>query len=280
MTTLIQATDLHLVAAGRLPTGIDPAAALSAALAAVEASGVEPAALLLTGDLTDAGEPQAYRRLRELGVASRLGAPVLYAAGNHDDRAALREHLLDLPPSRDPYDHRTWLGGLRVIVLDSTVPGSAHGALADEQLDRLADELATPAPEGTVLAMHHPPLPSPSRLATAIELAARDRLAAVVAGSDVRVVLAGHTHVPSAGALAGVPVWVGGSTASTWYGLARRGEASVAAPSVSRVDLFPGGGVLTSTVPIGEPDLGSLDPRRVDELVAEAAARAAGQARP
>jgi len=196
---------------------------------------------------------------------------VLCAAGNHDDRAALREHLLGEPPSDAPLDHVTHLDGLRVVVVDSTVPGRAHGELPDERLAWLAAQLADPAPDGTVLALHHPPLPSPSRLGTAIRLRDRERLGDVLAGTDVRVVLAGHTHLPSAGTIAGIPVWVGGSPFTTWYGLQPHGEGAVRAPSVSRVDLFDDGGLLVSSVPVGAPHLGALDPARIDELVAQAA---------
>lgn len=272
MTTLIQITDLHLVAQGPLPTGVDPAASLHAALDAVDRAGVVPAALLLTGDLAEDGAPATYRRLHEM----LAGRPFVCAAGNHDDRAALREHLLGLAPSDEPLDHVTRLGGLRVIVLDSTVPGAAHGVLVPQQLARLAAELATPAPDGTVLVLHHPPLPSPSRLATSIQLQDRNGLGEVIAGTDVRIVLAGHTHVPSAGTLAGVPVWVGGSTSSTWYGLAPTGESGVRVPFVSRIDLFDDGSVLASAVPLGAPGLGEIDPARIDELVAAADRRQRG----
>lgn len=274
MTTLVQITDVHLVAGETLRGGVDPAASLVTALDEIAGAGIALAAVLFTGDLVDAGDAASYRRLRAIlaPFAERVGVPLLFVAGNHDDRAALREHLLGHEPSAEPFDHVTHLDGLRVIVLDSTVPGASHGVLRPDQLTWLSAELAVPAPDGTVLALHHPPLPSPSRLATAIELRDRAALAAVIAGSDVRVVLAGHTHVVSAGSLAGVPVWVGGSTASTWYGLTPDGESAVRAPSITRVDLI-GGELLVSMVPVGAPSLGRIDAARIDELVAAAAAR-------
>jgi len=252
--TLVQLTDLHVVADGEeLPSGVDTAAVLDTALRAVEEAAIGPAALVLTGDLTEHGRPAQYRRLRAIvePAAARIGAPVVYAAGNHDDRAALREHLLDEPPSDEPLDRVVRLAGVRIIVLDSTVPGHGHGELRPEQLERLRAELADPAPDGTVLALHHPPLPSAVPLAASIPLLRRDDLAAAVAGTDVRLVLAGHTHVVSAGTLGGVPVWTGGPVHTTLDpfapGASLRGLAT---PSVSRIDLFPDG-LLTTSVPIG-----------------------------
>ena len=271
-TTIVQITDPHVVPEGsRLRRGVDPVPALVAALDAVAAAGDPIAAVLFTGDLVDGRDPASYRRLRGLvePVLDRLGAPALFAAGNHDDRAALREHLLGLPPSTTPLDHVTRLGGLRVIVLDSTVPGHAHGELRPAQLAWLADELATPAPEGTVMALHHPPLPSPSRLIRGIGLRDRAGLGEVLAGSDVRVILCGHTHVTSAGTLAGIPVWVGASTATTWYGLTPAGgESTVLAPAVSRIDLFSDGELLVSTVPVAAPVIATASNAEIDAAVA------------
>ena len=271
-TTIVQITDLHVVPEGTLlPGDLDPVPPLVAVLDALLTAGDRIAAVLFTGDLVDRGDPASYRRLRGIvePVIERLGVPALFAAGNHDDRSALREHLLGVAPSTEPLDHVTRIGGVRVIVLDSTVPGHAHGELTDDQLDWLADELATAAPDGTVLALHHPPLPSPSRLLQGIELRDRAGLGDVLAGSDVRVVLCGHTHVTSAGTLAGIPVWVGASTATTWYGLTPSGgESMVAAPSVSRLDLFPDGELLASTVPVGAPLIGTMTNAQIDATVA------------
>jgi 3',5'-cyclic AMP phosphodiesterase CpdA len=254
-TTLVQITDVHLVPEGAvLASGLDPAPPLAAALDAVTALGADVAALLLTGDLAEGGDAASYVRLRRM--LDPLEVPVLCAAGNHDDRGALREHLLGEPPSAAPLDHVSRIGGLRVVVLDSTVPGRAGGEITPDQLAWLAAELAVPAPEGTVLALHHPPLPTPSRLLQDIGLRDPAALGAAIAGSDVRVVLCGHTHVASAGTLAGVPVWVGGSTSSTWYGLTPGGRESVVrAPALSRIDLWPDG-LLASTVPVGAAPVG------------------------
>ncbi len=153
-----------------------------------------------------------------------------------------------------------------MLVLDSSVPGAPHGELSAAQLDRLAAELAEPAPDGTVLALHHPPLPNPSPLATRIALREPGALAAVLAGTDVRLVLAGHTHLVSAGALAGIPVWTGGSTAYAYDPLPPgRGERLLRAPALSRIDLFADS-LIVAAVPVGAPTVLAVDAVRADEL--------------
>ncbi len=148
-------------------------------------------------------------------VAERLGAPVIWVAGNHDERPALRRDLLDLPPSEDPVTGVWDLGGLRMVALDTTVPGWHHGDLDEAQLTWLRDVLATPAPLGTILAMHHPPLPSHIPLFDILELRDQGRLAAVLTGSDVRAILAGHLHYSTSGTFAGIPVSVAAATCYT-----------------------------------------------------------------
>src|SRR4029453_16265072 len=98
---------------------------------------------------------------------------------------------------------------LRILALDTTVPEYHHGDLLPEQLDWLREQLATPAEHGTVLAMHHPPIPVPTmEPAAIIELLDQDRLAAVIEGTDVRQILGGHFHYSSHSTFAGIPVSV------------------------------------------------------------------------
>lgn len=217
--TLLHVTDLHVVAEGEPQhSGPGPLRALRTVLAAVESSPLRPAAIVLSGDLADAGEPGAYARLREalLPAAERLGAAVVVCAGNHDDRAALRSAGLGPtgPGAGDaPIDHVVWLTDLRVLVLDSSVPGLVRGELAEEQLAWAAEELARPAPAGTVLVIHHAPMPSPIGL-DGLRLDRPERLAALIRGTDVRMMLCGHSHHGSAGTIAGVPVWMGPALAA------------------------------------------------------------------
>ena len=135
--------------------------------------------------------------------------------GNHDDRAAFRSELLGGIRNDDPVDQVLWLNGLRLITLDTSVPGHHHGELDDAQLAWLADELARPALDGTILAMHHPPIPSVLDLAVSVELRDQSRLAEVLVGSDVRAILAGHLHYSSTATFAGIPVSVASASCYT-----------------------------------------------------------------
>jgi 3',5'-cyclic AMP phosphodiesterase CpdA len=214
---LLHVSDTHFVGNGLLYGSVDVEAHLNQLLAQFENSYARPEAIVVTGDLADTGDPAAYRRLRGIvePIALRLGARVIWVMGNHDSRAAVRVCLLDEEPSVDPIDQVHWLGGLRLISLDTSVPGRHHGELSQQQLAWLAAELATPAPHGTVLALHHPPVPSVLDLAILVELQDQHQLAAVIAGSDVRSILAGHLHYSTTATFAGVSVSVAAASCYT-----------------------------------------------------------------
>ncbi|UUE22088.1 phosphodiesterase [Microbacterium sp. J1-1] len=215
---LIHVSDPHFLAGGASLGGrYDVEANFARTLEAIGAVHSHPTAIVVTGDLADLGEPDAYRRLRASvePVAEELGAPIVWVAGNHDERPALRAGLLDLEPTEEPVTGVWDLGGLRLVALDTSVPGWHHGDLDAGQLSWLADQLAQPAPHGTLLAMHHPPLPSHLPLFDILELRHQDELADVIRGSDVRGILAGHLHYSSHGMFAGVPVSVASATCYT-----------------------------------------------------------------
>ena len=87
--------------------------------------------------------------------------------------------------------------------------------MSGDQLDWLAEELATPAPHGTILALHHPPVPSVLDLAVLVELREQDEFAEVLRGSDVRSIIAGHLHYSTTATFAGIPVSVASATCYT-----------------------------------------------------------------
>lgn len=215
--TLVHISDTHLLAANRpLGGAYDTHANLRAMLDRIEKIPAADA-LVITGDLTDLGEAEAYVDLKRMvePVADRMGVDVIWVAGNHDERPAMRSHLLGEDASQKAICRAFDLDGLRLIALDSTVPGWHHGRIDDEQLAWLRDELERPAPLGTILALHHPPLPSHVPMFDILELRGQDRLADVLAGSDVRAVLAGHLHYSMHGTFAGIPVSVAAATCYT-----------------------------------------------------------------
>lgn len=206
--TLLHLTDLHFLPneSDRLHNVVDTMQTLRDSIDHAIGQGVNFSAVLVTGDLANYGEIASYQRLRATfrELEDRLQAPVLVAMGNHDRRETLREGLLGEAPSADPYHYTTWIDGLRIVVLDSSIPELPHGELDEAQLAWLRTELATPAPEGTIVAVHHPPVPGPVPVINVLMLRNAEALADAIRGTDVLGVLAGHVHHPTVAPFAGV----------------------------------------------------------------------------
>jgi 3',5'-cyclic AMP phosphodiesterase CpdA len=253
---LLHVSDTHLLAgAGRLYDRVNSERYLRDLFAELESSRGRPEAIIFTGDLADKGEPDAYDRLRAIvePAAARLGAQVIWVMGNHDDRASFRERLLGEVPTMNAVDRVYDVHGLRVITIDTSVPGHHHGEVTPSQLDWLAEELSVPSAQGSILAMHHPPLPSVLDLAVAVELRDQAGLREVLEGSDVRSILAGHLHYSSTGTFAGIPVSVASAVCYTQdlnvpVGGTRGRDGAQAFNLVHVYD----DGVLHSVVPLGE----------------------------
>lgn len=231
---VVHISDTHLLESAKLYGSVDSDGYLVSLMERLVASDLSIDALVFTGDLADRAEAGAYRRLRDIiePYAHRLEAAVVWVMGNHDEREPFSEILCDEEPSSAPQDRVFHLGGLRLIALDSSVPGFHHGELSPDQLQWLAEVLATPAPHGTILALHHPPIPTPIALMGMIELQDQQALAAVVEGTDVRAVLAGHLHYSTFSTFAGVPI-------------------SVAAASCYNIDLIADSSKILSAVSAG-----------------------------
>lgn len=216
--TIAHISDTHLLAGARpLYGALSAEATLTRALEQLERSHQPIEAMVFTGDLADLGETDAYQRLRGIvePFAERMSAQLIWVMGNHDEREPFAEHMLGQAPSDAPQDAVYDLNGLRVVALDSTVRGYHHGELEPSQLEWLRDVLATPAPHGTLLALHHPPLPSPVELMAILELQDQPALAEVLRGTDVISILAGHLHYSTHSTFAGIPVAVAAATCYT-----------------------------------------------------------------
>jgi 3',5'-cyclic AMP phosphodiesterase CpdA len=215
-----------------------------------------PAAVLVSGDLTEHGSPHEYERVREL--LSDLAVPVHVLSGNHDNRESLRASF-PLPGgdgAGEDYRYSTRCGPLRLVAVDTTDPGHVEGRLGAERLAWLDARLAEEPEAPTVVAMHHPPLLLGIPAWDAIGLPDADRaaLGEIIAGhSQVRRVLAGHVHRAALGSVGGCPVF---TCPSTWIqgrlDFAHPDELSVVAePPGFGVHVAVAGELTTHVQPVG-----------------------------
>ena len=208
-TILVQITDTHLGPPGELPYGVDTPAQLARVLADVAAMDPAPAAVLLTGDLSDTGCVASYQLLRSLLEAhlAPSGVPVLAVVGNHDHRGTFRQAYLGDAVGDDAAPHHFVhdLDAVRIVMCDSYAAGRVTGELGSEQLAWLDTVLSETDGSGrpVVVALHHPSVPRGVPKADDYLLEDRDAFGEVIARHEVAVVLAGHSHVPASARFAG-----------------------------------------------------------------------------
>jgi 3',5'-cyclic-AMP phosphodiesterase len=201
---LVQLSDLHV---GATWGSDDPLTRVGDAVAAVRALPERPDAVLVSGDLAENAAPAEYEAAREALAALEL--PLFVLPGNHDGQGALRAAFGLDGEGEERIDYSVDLGPLRLVALDSTVPGEVSGALDAETLAWLDTELATAPAQPTLLAMHHPPLSTgiPTWDAINLTVAEREALGQVVARHpQLRTIVGGHLHSAIGAVLGGRPV--------------------------------------------------------------------------
>jgi Icc protein len=238
---LAQLSDPHVLV-GRGDRG--SAESLAAGVRAVLALRPHPDAVLLSGDLADTAAPAEYERVREL--LAPLPMPVHVLPGNHDDRAALREFFP--VEGAEEYRYVVEVGGVRLVVCDSTEPGRPEGRL---DVGWLEAQLGAPR---VVVAMHHPPFPVGMPALDEIALGAADTaaLAALLRRSpQVLRVVCGHTHRAAFGVLGGCGVFsCPGVHLTARLEIGAPGYEVVAEPPAFAVHVALDGSVTTHVQPI------------------------------
>jgi 3',5'-cyclic AMP phosphodiesterase CpdA len=265
---IAQITDTHVTRPGELAYGaVDTGAYLAQAVAAIAGLSPRPDLCLLTGDLVDLGLPEEYDHLRAL--LAPLPMPLVAIPGNHDAREPMRAAF-----GRDGYLPRDgflqftvedW--PLRLVGLDTLVPGQHRGELCRDRLGWLERTLAAAPDRPTLLMMHHPPFATGIGFMDRMGLTA-DGFADIVAGHPrIERIVCGHLHRP-------IDCRFAGTIAGTAPSTAHQTVLNLGPEAADRFALEPPGyqlhrwneatGLVTHTAAIGEwPQLRSAGKGRL-----------------
>jgi Icc protein len=196
---IAQISDMHIGVKGSLAYGhFDTGSSLARCVRRIRELNPVPDVVLATGDLVDTGSQEEYWRLREL--LAPLAMPVHLIPGNHDDRAALCRSFSDhpyLPPPGSPVCYAMDRHPLRLLALDTLVPGADGGALDEAQLNWLEAQLGAAPSRPTLIFMHHPPFRTGMGAMDEIALdpSSAGRLGTIVARHrQIECVICGHVH--------------------------------------------------------------------------------------
>jgi len=248
---VIQITDTHLSAEpGTRLWGVDVDVSLTAVLALLQQRHWPADLLLATGDLVqDEGGPAYWRFCRYL---EPLATPTYCLPGNHDQPRVLADTLAQgLVQRRRHAVHGAW----QFILLDSVVPGSTGGHLAEAELAFLDQTLAAhPAPYAMVC-LHHQPLNVDSQWLDTMTVDNGAALFAVLERHpQVRAVVWGHIHQAFAAWKGDIMLLGTPSTCVQFKPGQAQAQADERAPGYRWFELHPDGHLVTDVERIAAAD--------------------------
>lgn len=211
---IAQLTDIHI--------GFDPEARpeelnrtrFRAALTRVFETPNAPDLLVLSGDLTDHGDPESFARIAAL--LKDVPCPILPLVGNHDTREELLRAFPDCPQADGFIQYVVERDGLAIFCLDTLEPGRHGGAFCAARRDWLRARLAELSGRPVLIFMHHPPVVSGiDWMDPAPDEDWIVNFAAAVAGNEDRILAihCGHLHRPLAARFRGIALAVTPSVA-------------------------------------------------------------------
>jgi 3',5'-cyclic AMP phosphodiesterase CpdA len=212
---IAQITDMHVKEEGCRAFGlVDTATRLATCVARLAALDPAPDVVVATGDLVDEGTDAEYAHLRHL--LSPLSAPVYLIPGNHDDREAIRRVFGDWGylPSPGFLHYTVEHFPVRIVALDTVIPGEPGGRMCPERLTWLEARLAEAPHRPTIVLMHHPPFETGIVHMDSMRCEGAGELARVIAKNpQVERILCGHVHRPVQVRFAGTIASIAPSTA-------------------------------------------------------------------
>ena len=259
---IAQISDLHIKPPGVLAYGrVDTAAAFQRCVAALNAFTPKLDLVVISGDLADTPTAEEYQHLKRLLAPLKL--PFVGIPGNHDSREMMRAAfpLASYAFPSGSLSQSVEGGGLDLVLLDSSVPGSPHGELDTPTLQWLETTLASSPDRPALLFLHHPPFKTGIWHMDRQNLLNAGELAAVVRRhARVQLIATGHAHRATLAMFAGIPSTIcPAPNHAVDLDLAELREPSfkVEPPAFHLHAWFPGeefGSVVTHHVPIGDFD--------------------------
>ena len=238
-TQILQLSDLHPFAnPDERLFGIPTRELLAEVLAHVQASGLRPDHVVVTGDHTHDELPETYAAVRDLlePFLDRLWL----LPGNHDDRAVLRAAFDDRIPvdgaGRITFSFRA--GDWLCLGLDTHVPGAVSGRIGADQVGWIREQLDQHRPRAAVLFMHHPPVELGLAWLDRIGLEDARLLQDLLAEEPrIRLVCCGHVHHESSNRIGAAEIVTVPSTGLQFSPVSDVAEFVTAPPGYRLIEL-------------------------------------------
>jgi 3',5'-cyclic-AMP phosphodiesterase len=259
---IAQISDLHIKPPGELAyRRVDTAAALVRCIATLNGFTPRPDLVVISGDLVDTPFAAEYDHLKELLAPLKIQFAAI--PGNHDSRELMRAALpgLGYAQTNGALNSVRKIGEADIVLLDSSVPGAAHGELDNASLEWLDTVLAASTTRPALLFLHHPPFITGITHMDVQNLRNAADLAALIRKHPrVRLVAAGHVHRATLTTFAGIASTIcpaPNHAVALDLGTHLPPSFNIEPPAFHLHVWFPGegfGSVVTHSVPIGDFD--------------------------
>jgi len=241
---LVQVTDTHLNRnyGGEL-LGLDTDFSLQHVLNLVRSERENNDIVLVTGDISDHGAVDAYRRARD--YFADIDGEKFWLPGNHDDRvnmASVTEGSRELS-----VDIR--VANWQIVMLDTQIPGEVGGRLGDQQLQLLEECLGSAARANlfTLICLHHQPVAVGSGWLDQQMVEDADQFLALAERfSRVKGILWGHVHQPLERGHQGIKLMCTPSTCVQFAANSYDFKIEVIAPGYRWLELYADGRIETA----------------------------------
>lgn len=195
---IAQISDLHIARQDRKTYGIAPMAENTArCVEHINTMTPRPELVVVSGDLCDTGALDEAQRAK--AILDKLQMPYFVIPGNHDERSAMFEVFGGAPCPARQADFINFVienQELRLIALDSTIPGAPGGELGLKRLTWLEAQLNSKPDQPSLILMHHPPVDCSLRETRIDGFIGAEQLGKIVARfANIERICCGHIHL-------------------------------------------------------------------------------------
>lgn len=202
---IIQISDLHLIPSGQKIFGLNPEDRLVAVIDSINANHSDAEFCVISGDLAETGDPQAYRLLKQ--HLKQLRMPIHLMIGNHDNRDVFRAEFPETSCDQNGFVQSVVVrDDCAFVLLDTVRQGAAWGEFCQARGGWLAKQLDEHRDRAVYIFMHHPPFDIGIPKLDAIRIRETEHFDhALKPAENVKHIFFGHVHRPVVGSCSGIP---------------------------------------------------------------------------
>lgn len=164
--------------------------------------------VIISGDLTEDGEVEDYRFLKEW-LRSALGdTDIIVTLGNHDIKENFRVGWCEERASDFPYNQVITYPDFTIVSFDNSSYGKDDGVVSEQQFRWLEETLVKLTDEPIILVTHHHLLSQQSSIP---RWPGTERFLTLIDSSNILCILNGHTHHSFISSVNGIPYFTAAS---------------------------------------------------------------------